>query len=675
MKYAVALVIGLGLLLAPASARDPAGELYWILLKPRPAVDASTHRLTPRAVERLTRMGQIPQACDLPVWQPWVAELEARGVQVRARSRWMHAVSARLSRALVASLSSCPFVRGLRPIHPLPVRPRRLSEPVGPGVPCRPSAWGGGGAGRDTLLDGSPEIYGASYGQLAMLGIPELHARGLSGEGILIAVLDSGFHTDHGALSGLDLVAEHDFVYDDDQVQNGDRGDEHGTLTLTALGGYLPGDLVGPAYRASYILARSEEISFEKRIEEEYFVEALEWADAMGADLVSASLGYRDFPDEEGGPWEYPYADLDGETTVTTRGVNQAARRGMLVVSSAGNEGPGARSLLAPGDSDSALAVGAVYPTREVTEFSSRGPTADGRVKPDLCGQGDRVVCGRWRAAEGAHLSVGRGTSLAAPLVAGLAALILEAEPALAPVELCSRLRAAGDRAGRPDSVYGHGIPWGPLALDSAAAVVVIDSLRWSGEPQLLRSSQLEIHLLNVGRTVAPEGSVTPEQGTPGVRLEEVAQSVPALAVGEGAWVGSWDVWIGAAELLAGRRWITLVFGGELGRRGATATVLPADPGDLGRRVALVQVTPNPWVGRTPLLLDYVHPDAAEADVDLFDASGRRLVRLGAAVHVSPGGGALTMSADRLGALPAGHYYLRLRSHAGSAYRSVVRLH
>jgi subtilisin family serine protease len=229
-------------------------------------------------------------------------------------------------------------------------------------------------------------------------------------------------------------------------------GHTHGINVLSVLGGYAPGEVIGPAYGASFLLARTENMASETRAEEDNWVAALEWADSLGVDIISSSLNYRDF---DGTAEDYPDSAIDGETTIISRAANIAAERGILVVNSASNDGPASGSIWPPADSRHVLAVGAIDNQREIAYFSSRGPTYDGRLKPDVVALGVSA----YMASGTDSYQHSNGTSFSTPLIAGLSALLLQAHPELTPDSIIALYHQNGDQAANPDNVFGYGIP------------------------------------------------------------------------------------------------------------------------------------------------------------------------------------------------------------------------
>jgi serine protease AprX len=279
-------------------------------------------------------------------------------------------------------------------------------------------------------------------------------------------VLDAGFdNLAHPAFATLRIVATRDFVNRDDSVADGDVGEgSHGTATLSVIGGFQPGQIIGPAYAASYILAKTENTESETPVEEDNWAAAVEWAESLGVDVISSSLGYltydRPFP-------SYTAAQLDGNTAISTRAADLAAERGVMVVNSAGNEGnASANTLGAPADGNLVLAVGAVSSTGARASFSSVGPTADGRIKPDVAAQGVGVKVAQ--PDRGSSYTTANGTSFSCPLTAGVVALLVQANPSATVPQVFDALRSTASQATRPDNLLGYGI------VDALAALRVI---------------------------------------------------------------------------------------------------------------------------------------------------------------------------------------------------------
>jgi subtilisin family serine protease len=412
---------------------------------------------------------------DLPVDPGYVEAVASQGARVRAVSRWLNAVSVVADAAAAERVGSLPFVERLEPVLRYPrVRPGELERQVTIVPPAGAAEAAGAPLTRREgdlsvqQVPGDPAFYGGSHAQNRLLEADQLHAAGLSGEGILVAVLDTGFRETHRVFDSLRVVARRDFIYGDETVSDETGQDppeasqeSHGTYVLSTLAGYWPGVHIGVAYRAQVALAKSEWNPTETPIEMDYWQMAAEWADSLGADVISSSLGYTTFDP----PWtDYTYADLDGRTTTVTLAAVEAARRGITVVTAQGNAGASSwYYLVAPADADSACAVGAVDSLGNTVSFSSHGPSADGRVKPDVCAMGVDVQTASL-ASDLGLLRLG-GTSFATPATAGLVALLLEAHSTWGPFEILEALRATADHSASPDPDYGFGVARGAAAL------------------------------------------------------------------------------------------------------------------------------------------------------------------------------------------------------------------
>ncbi len=430
--------------------------------------------LTPRARarrERGRRGRPLVDVFDLPPAPRYVEAVRRAGARIRFASRWLNAVSVDVDAAALERIAQIPAVSHLRLVRALRVPDvdvvgRLPAAPQGASPPARAPA----------LID-----YGPSFDQLDQIDVVALHEAGLSGRGVLVAMLDAGFNNlGHVSLQHLDIVDTWDFVNGDTSVadDSGQAGSgAHGTYTLSALAGYAPGSLVGPAYGASFALYKTENTEWERHVEEDAWAAAAERADSVGADIISSSLGYRygfTPPDTS-----YTWQDMDGNTTIVARAADLAASRGILVVASAGNSGPappGENTLNSPADGDSVLAVAAVDASGARASFSSVGPSADGRIKPDVAARGVSTVA----ASPGDSTSFVQvsGTSLSCPLVAGAAALVLEAHPTLSNMEIFDRLRTTASQANAPDSLLGWGIVDARLAAFPQATHVGRDTPR-----------------------------------------------------------------------------------------------------------------------------------------------------------------------------------------------------
>lgn len=428
--------------------------------------------LTVRALSRRALRGRVarPDIDDLALVPAYVDRVAATVQRIRQRSRWLNAVSVEATAAQLDALEKLSFVsrldvvRGYRRGEVEPFRP----DPDGP---ARSSSVRAGAAG----VSAATIDYGSSRAQLAQIGVPAVHELGFHGEGVVVAVFDGGFSDlSHEVFSSLHIAATRDFVNgDDDVADGGDQGEgSHGTMTLSVLGGLREGELVGPAFAADFILAKTENTASETPLEEDNWAAAAEWAESLGADVISSSLGYLDYDS----PFpSYSFANMDGQTAISTRAAEMAAERGVVVVNSAGNSGFDRthNTLGAPADGVHVLAIGAVDARGQRASFSSVGPSADGRIKPDLAAQGVSVKVAFPGTVN--RYGTASGTSFSCPLTAGVVALLLQVNPPATPDDIAGVLRSTAGQAAVPDNLLGWGIVNAEVAvkawLPTAAAV------------------------------------------------------------------------------------------------------------------------------------------------------------------------------------------------------------
>ncbi len=396
---------------------------------------------------------------DIPVNQNYVMELVRTGFQLKQKSKWLNAVSGFANQLTINQIANKSFVRSIDVVGTFSKNDDDIefkkSEYIESGT-LQP-------AGVNSLN------YGNSYTQLNLINVPAVHDSGYNGTGVTICVLDAGFdNLPHEAFSSMNIIAAYDFVNNDPNVANqGDMGEgSHGTATLSIIGGFKEGSLIGPAYGADFILAKTENTDSETPVEEDNWVAALEWADSIGVDVTSTSLGYLDYDP----PFtSYTWQDMDGNTAIITIAGDLAVAKGIVVVNSAGNNGfdPTHNTLGAPADGDSVIAIGAVTSSGTRTSFSSVGPTADGRIKPDLMAMGSNVY---HAGSVGNQYWSGGGTSYSCPLVAGVCAILLQKNPSLTPMEVLQILRSTASLSSNPNNEYG----WGIIdALDAINSTVV----------------------------------------------------------------------------------------------------------------------------------------------------------------------------------------------------------
>jgi serine protease AprX len=391
------------------------------------------------------RPGQPFDRADLPLYKPYIEALEREGVTFRSFSKWLNAVSVTATRRQVERLSDLDFVD----------RVMRVSGRRGGPSPMVTQ--------EEPRREGLLEDYGASFRQLEQIQVTDLHGEGYTGTGVRVAIFDTGFWLEHECFSSLNLIAQHDFINDDDETAN-EPGDpeyqhNHGTSCLSLLAAVSPGIMMGAAYDADYILAKTEDTSQEEPVEEDWWIEALEWADSLGARIISSSLCYKDW---------YTYEDMDGDTAPITIAADMAVLNGIVVANAAGNSGAAEwRYIIAPADGDSVISVGSVDSAGVRSYWSSQGPTYDGRIKPTIMAMGeDTYVAGTYATDSYGR---GSGTSFATPLTAGALALVIEKNPGCTPPEIIDAVMMTGTRASVPDTLYG----WGILQAHDASGTIV----------------------------------------------------------------------------------------------------------------------------------------------------------------------------------------------------------
>ena len=396
--------------------------------------------LSEKAIDRRLKQGIDISSRDLPVQASYVAGVRHAGADTFFTTRWLNGVLVQCDPAILPALESLPFVDHVEFVAPLPTLQT-------------------GGRRSFNLRRKNNQIGFETENQLKMLGIDKMHEGGYQGQGVTIAILDSGFPGvdtspafQHIFSNGRLMEAvSYDFVHNTSQVF---QYDDHGTEVLSVIAAEIPDAFTGGAIEASFQLFVTEEVPTEYRIEEYNWLFAAERADSAGVDIIHSSLGYYDFDDAS---MNYSLEQMDGKTAIVSQAAQWAADRGILVVTSAGNEGaiPSWRIITAPADAMDVLAIGAVNNTLQKTGSSSIGPAADNRIKPDLAalGVGVKVV------KSNGQVSTASGTSLSAPLVTSLVAGILQRYPDLTAKEIIALLKQTASQARKPDNLLGYGIP------------------------------------------------------------------------------------------------------------------------------------------------------------------------------------------------------------------------
>lgn len=408
--------------------------------------------LSPRAIERRLRQQITIDSSDLPVPASYIQQLQSiPGVTVLNQSKWLNAVSVQTNDPnAILSIQSLAFVASVEGIAARARTGRNRIEEEFTALPVT--------SARQQKTNDDYFNYGAnSFAEIALHNGQFLHNAGLRGKGMQIAMFDGGFR-DYNTLPAFDSINKNnqvlstwDFV---DRHTSVSEDHQHGMQCLSTIAANIPGQFIGKAPEASFHLFRTEDVSSEFPIEEFNWVCAAERADSIGADIISSSLGY-------GYEWsspvaDYPYSDLNGDITMAARGADMAAAKGILVFNSAGNSGNDPwKMITTPADGDSVVAIGAVNNNKQVGSFSSYGPSADGRIKPDLASVGVAAMLQNTSGGIGAS----NGTSYACPNMAGLASCLWQGFPEYNNMRIVRALKESADRYANPDDRTGYGIP------------------------------------------------------------------------------------------------------------------------------------------------------------------------------------------------------------------------
>lgn len=406
--------------------------------------------LSPESIQRRKLYGIGVDSSDLPITPSYLDSIKKSGrVEVLSTSKWLNMVLIKTTDPVaLAKISQFPFVKKRNPIGN---KPRIVGQQKTP----------------DTVFENSTVLYqhkmlnnaldyGRSNQQISIHEGEFLHNAGYTGNGVKIAVFDAGFfkYQNIGAFDSIRLNDKikltRDFVENTTSVN---EDDAHGMYCLSILAANIPGTMIGSAPQASYYLFRTEDVASEYPIEEFYWVAAAEMADSLGAKMISSSLGYSTFDDPS---FDYNYPMMNGKSTMVSRGASFAAKKGMIVMNSAGNEGNKSwKYIIAPADTEDILSVGAVNALKQVASFSSYGPSADNRVKPDIASVGWNTFVISTTGA----LAQGNGTSFSNPNIAGLVACLWQAFPEFNNREIIEAVKKSSDRFNNPDTRTGYGIP------------------------------------------------------------------------------------------------------------------------------------------------------------------------------------------------------------------------
>ena len=435
-----------------------ATDIYWVQFTDKDnspySIDNPEAYLSPRALQRRANLGIAIDEYDIPVNPQYLQAVADCGAELLNPSKWLNGVSVHVTDpAVIEAINALGFVEVVR------------NCPNDPNAQEMKERWM---ADEMRAVEGSRGFrgyYGGAEAQATQLKVDVLHEQGYDGTGIVVAILDGGFigTENHACFDNMReegrLLGTRDFVYGSTSVYTQST---HGTSCLSTMAAYVPNQMVGTAPKASYYLLHTEDGPNENIVEEYNWVSGAEYADSLGVDVCSTSLGYIGFDMSQ---WDHPFEHFDGHTAPMTIGAEIAASRGMICMNAASNEGDGVCTLGIPADAEHILTVGAVDENGYRANFSSVGPTYDGRIKPDVMAMGEGTYVASGDGGWWPYYN-GNGTSFATPVLAGAVACLRQARPYASVQEICDVIRSCGNRADNPDSKYGYGIPDFSQALE-----------------------------------------------------------------------------------------------------------------------------------------------------------------------------------------------------------------
>lgn len=396
--------------------------------------------LSARSIERRKRQGLPVDVTDLPIAPAYLDSVSRTGIEIVGQSKWNNTLLVKIHKEKeLNKLNSLSFITKKLKVFS---SPDSITERKRSSFRKELNNW-----------ESVPIHYGAAAEQLKSLGGQRIHERGFYGNGMMIAVFDGGFmNVDRiPALHGVKLAGLKDFVVP--KSNNIFEEMEHGTMVLSTMAANAPNLYVGVAPEAQYVLVRCEDERTESLAEEDYWASAAEYADSLGVDVINSSLGYHDFDDVK---TNHLYWEQDGETALISHTASMCADKGIICVNSAGNDGMGVwKKINFPADAKNILTVGSINEQGKNAAFSAVGPTADGRIKPDVMAYGSptSVITGR------GSIINDNGTSFSSPLIAGMTACLWQALPHKTAKQIIKLVKMAGNNQQHPDNIYGYGVP------------------------------------------------------------------------------------------------------------------------------------------------------------------------------------------------------------------------
>ncbi len=459
---------------APVSAQSIAPDSiqyrYWIYFKDKGGFNpdgdytigtegykTAISGLTDKALKRRAKVlpeNELAGYNDIAVNKAYINEISNLKINIHAVSKWLNAVSVMATTKQLELIKKLNFVTNIEGVHHLEKVEFKSEKKI-----------------ISSLVKDEQHKYdyGLSYWQNRQINVPILHDCGITGFGVTVGMCDDGYNwRNHQALRTRNVRGEYDWIFKDDSVQyqfppnqfpeDGWDQDGHGTSTMSTLGGFYNGKLIGPAFDADFYLSKTEDGRTETPVEEDYWLEGVEWMESQGVDVISSSLIYKPFDDPND---DYNYKDMDGRTTIVVRAAEMTVHLGVVVCNSMGNERQtDPPSVVSPPDGDSVISVGAVDSAGVIAPFSSNGPTSDGRIKPDIVAMGIEcyTAATESKTNNDSTYSYSNGTSFSCPITAGVCALILSAHPELTPMQVKEALKMTANNKIAPNNVYGWGL-------------------------------------------------------------------------------------------------------------------------------------------------------------------------------------------------------------------------
>ena len=430
--------------------KDKAGTIF--------TISNPAQFLSQRSIDRRIKQQISIDETDLPLSTKYMDSILLAGnVQIINQSKWLNQVCIETNDIdAITKINSFPFVLKMQAVNKLANQEPVINQKFNLEYKITSKTHNTQGTG-DVLN------YGNAFGQIQIHEGEFLHNKGYRGEGMLLAVIDAGFYH-YKTLPAFDSVILNNQIIDTyDFVKNKVSVNEehpHGMQCLSIIASNIPGKLVGTSPKANFVLYRSEDAIPESPVEEQYWIVAMERADSIGVDIASTSLGYYKFDNPA---FNYSYTDLNGKTTMMAKAATMAARKGMILLASAGNEGDKEwKYITTPADADSILSVGAVDVAGIPGSFSSYGPTADGRIAPTVASVGVRTFI----SSTGGGITNGNGTSFATPNLAGLVACFWQAFPEFTNMEIIQAIKKSSSSYKNPNNRIGYGIPNFRLAYE-----------------------------------------------------------------------------------------------------------------------------------------------------------------------------------------------------------------